>query len=625
MKHLNTSMFLVLMSSLLLSSMEIDLYATSRENDEEVKTGNYKRGARDKGAEKCTYDFIIIGAGVGGSVLAGRLTENPSYSVCLLEAGQEADNPLISFPISWPFLYFNAKHDWSFWTKPLNDDPATRLFAWPRGKMLGGSSNHNAVQWSWGGQWVYDSWQNNLGLSEWGYNDIQPYLQKAEHVFGLLDGQPVDYTVRGNSGPIPIRQTKIMQDINNEFLSFSRTEEPAGLGLASFSDINLATVPGFAWGQQNVNDQYLRVSAYDAYVKPFIHTRPQLTVKVGAIVTRIILDKNNVATGVEYICKGKLKRIFSRKEVLLCAGVAQSPKILMHSGIGPKDVLASTVPEAVPLRLELPGVGKNVQDHIFCSLFYGVDKVPQTIYPGPFSPLSPYTNFLDLDGFVSLSNTSSLDFEFVPILAPVVAIKEANVFGSIIANGSVPVPEGTAFIIAPTFLLTKNQSRGEITIHSNNPLDPPIITPPYFNDPENSDLARLVAVLKKTRDIFEKFSAWLKSSPSNLNGENIQITGEVLPGVSVITDAQIKNYLLGFSVPSTHQVGGCSMGLSPAQGAVVDRYFNVFGIKKLRIVDGSVFPSTTQTRPSATIYAMAERASDFIKAKYASRAISKKP
>ncbi|MGE0010019.1 MAG: GMC family oxidoreductase [Candidatus Babeliales bacterium] len=571
---------------------------------------------------KESADFVIVGAGIGGCVLAGRLTENPNFSVCLLEAGQDAKDPLIPFPVFWTNLYFNAEHDWSFWTKPLentnpNETAVSRLFAWPRGKMLGGSTNHYAVQWSWGSKFVYDNWKNNLGLTQWGYQEILPFLQKAEHVFGLLDGQePSD--CRGFEGPIPVRETNIQKPIHNEFLDFSRASlSDGGLGLATFSDIQFATEPGFAWGQNTVTELRTRVSAYDAYVRPFIATRKNLKVKVGSFVTRILLDKNKKATGVEYIVNGISRKIFARKEVIICGGVVNSPKILMQSGIGPADVLAATTPEPVQLRHDLPGVGKNVCDHIFGQIYYGTNKFPEPISDGPASPFFLSSNFLEMDGFMSLEPETrncilppvhGLDFELVPILAPAILVKEIDTFNSFF-QGSLPVPAGTAFFINAAYLLTQPKSNGEIVIFSNNPLDPPYIIPPYFT--EEQDVTDLRNAFKKSREVMEKFTTWLETSTTNTEG--IQITGEVFPGPNIQADAQIDLFNKSFATPSTHQVGGCKMGANNDPLAVVDQEFRVFGIRNLRVVDGSVLPTTTVTRPSATIYAMSERAADIIK------------
>ena len=439
-------------------------------------------------------------------------------------------------------------------------------------------------------------------------------MQKAEHVFPLLDGQPVNYAVRGDAGPIPVRETMVRKPIHHEFLNFSRASAiDGGLGLATFSDINLANVEGFAWGQQNVGADRLRVSAYDAYVRPFINKRKNLHIKVGAVTTRILLDCNNVAKGVEYVNKGTSQRIFARKEVILAAGAVNSPKILMHSGIGPREVLESTAPQAIPVRLDVPGVGKNIQDHFFPIIMYGVNKFPEPVDNGPFAPFSPFTNFLDLDGFLSLTgNPADLNFEFVPILAPAILVKEIDTFNSFVTTGNMPIPPNTAFFIEPAFLITQPKSRGEITVFSNNPLDPPHIVPPYFNDAHNEDVINTREAFKKSRAIFEKFTQWLQTSPTNLAGENIQITGEVIPGPTVITDEQIESYIKAFSTPSTHQTGGCKMGLENDDLAVVDQHFKVYGISRLRVVDGSVLPTITRTRPQATIYAMAERAAEFI-------------
>lgn len=561
-----------------------------------------------------TVDFVIVGAGIGGSVLAGELSNN--FCVCLLEAGQDATDPLIPYPVYWPQLYFNADHDWSFWTKPLYNNPLfpsdgtiNRLFAWPRGKMLGGSSNHNAVQWNWGGQFVYNNWQNNLGLTMWGYNDILPYLQQVEHVYGTLNGQQPS-PLRGTSGPVPIRETNVQKPIDNEFLNFSRASiGSGGLGLATFSDINLTTVPGFAWGQNNVTDARTRVSAYDAYARPVLY-KNNVSVKTGAYVTRVILDKNKRARGVEYVQKGQTKRIYASKEVILSGGVANSPKILMHSGIGPSNVLATTIPQPVPLRHNLPGVGKNVRDHIFTQIFYAVNKFPSPAYPGPDAPFSLSANFLEMDGFLSLTpGGTSLDYELVQILAPAILVSEIDTFNSFF-QGSLPVPVGTRFVIAPSFLLTQPVSQGEIVISSNNPLDPPNIVPPYFID--ENDIVNLRMAFKQVRTIMSQFTTWLQTSPTNLAGENIQILGEIFPGPNITTDSQIDIFLKSFSTPSTHQVGGCKMGADNDPMAVVDQKFKVMGIKGLRVVDGSVLPTPTVTRPQATIYAMSLRAADFI-------------
>jgi choline dehydrogenase len=288
-------------------------------------------------------DYIILGAGSAGCVLASRLTENPACSVLLLEAGGPDDHPEIRIPTRWWNLMGTAV-DWCYQTEP-QAHLHNRILTWNRGKVLGGSSSINALVYIRGHRWDYDHWAE-LGATGWSYADVLPYFKNAEH----QQRGPNDY--HGADGPLHIEDIPALSPIADRFIAAGRE-----WGLPLNEDFNGAEQEGVGWYQVTQKNGE-RHSAVDAYLRLAL-TRPNLQVESRAHVTRILFEGIH-AVGVEYVQSDQLHRAYADQEVILCGGAINSPQILLQSGIGPASPLRQF---DIPVVVDLPGVGENLQDH----------------------------------------------------------------------------------------------------------------------------------------------------------------------------------------------------------------------------------------------------------------------
>ena len=525
------------------------------------------------------YDYIIVGAGSAGCVLANRLSKNPKNRVLLLEAGREDKSITLKMPGAVLLNLKSTKHNWAFKGEP-EPELAGRQLQHDRGKTLGGSSSINGMVFIRGNSLDYEGWRQ-MGCDGWGYADVLPYFKKMESYSGGGD----DF--RGDSGPLRVHRSVPKDPLSIAFINagkeagYKETDDISGYCQEGFGIFDRTVFKGERW------------STTRGYLDP-VRDRKNLTIITKALVCKLILE-NNKATGVCFKDnKNKIFNVKSNKEVILCAGAVGSPHILMLSGIGPKDHLKSM---GINLIADMPGVGQNLQDHPDFMIKYKCLK-PVTLWPKTkrLNSIGAGIQWLLTKEGMCASN----HFDSVACIrsGPGVEYPDLQLCISPIAmenNSWQPLKEH-AFQVHVGLMRT--HSRGKIELRSNNPADPPRILVNYLKDKRDRELMRKGIHL--VRELLDQ------PSFSDLKGE------EIFPGDNCKSDADLDAKLNSHTTSQWHLACTARMGLKTDKYAVVDNSGKVHGITSLRVVDASIMPFAPNGNTNAPTIMIAEKISDEI-------------
>jgi choline dehydrogenase len=496
------------------------------------------------------YDFIIVGAGTAGCVLAARLSEQTEARVLLLEAGGREPLDAVAVPPAWPSLA-GTSADWGDTAVPLVASGTT--MRWARGRGLGGSSSINGMIFTRGHRSSYDAWPL-AGAAGWGFDELLPYLKRSEHAHGH------DPALRGDAGPLSVSPATRRHPLAEAGLAAALES-----GHRAATDISGGLEEGFGWSDLTIADGK-RVSAADAYLTPAL-SRSNLELVTDALVHRVLVQDDR-CVGVEYSVGREVLSAGCRGEVVLAAGTFGSPLVLMRSGVGPSPHLRAVGVEVI---LDLPGVGQNLQDHAAVSVVYRSAR-----------PMPPAANghgevlgLLRSDAALDAPDLQIL-FIDVPYSAP-----------------SLPGPDqGYALLVS----LMAPHSRGSVSLRSGAPQTRPVLDPNYLSDPRDTDV--LVAGLDLARAIGAAgaLDPWRGA--------------EVHPGRDTCSSDIRRAYLRQAVQTYHHPVGTCRIGED--EMSVVDTDLRVRGIGGLRVADASVMPSIVSGNTMATVYGIAERAASLV-------------
>tara|TARA_Y200000002_G_scaffold347401_1_gene322593 strand:- start:82 stop:1752 length:1671 start_codon:yes stop_codon:yes gene_type:complete len=525
------------------------------------------------------YDYIIVGAGSAGCVLANRLSKNPKNSVLLIEAGREDKSITLKMPAAVLLNLKSTKHNWAFKGEP-EPELAGRQLQHDRGKTLGGSSSINGMVFIRGNSLDYEGWRQ-MGCEGWGYADVLPYFKKMESYSGGGD----DF--RGESGPL-----KVHRSIPKDPLSLAFIKAGKEAGYKETDDISGYCQEGFGIFDRTVFKGE-RWSTTRAYLDP-VRRRKNLTIITKALVCKLILE-NNTATGVCFKNnKDKIFNVKSKKEVILCAGAVGSPHLLMLSGIGPKDHLKSM---GINLKADLPGVGQNLQDHPDFMIKYKCLK-PVTLWPKTKKLNSVGAGIQWLLTREGMCASNHFDAVACVRSGPTVEYPDLQFCISPIAmddNTWQPLQEH-AFQVHVGLMRT--HSRGKIELRSSNPADPPRILVNYLKDKRDRELMRKGIHL--VRELLDQ------PAFSELKGE------EIFPGDICKSDSDLDTKLNSHTTSQWHLACTARMGLKTDKYAVVDNSGRVHGFNGLRVVDASIMPFAPNGNTNAPTIMIAEKISDKI-------------
>ena len=536
--------------------------------------------------EKC--DYLIVGSGAAGAIVAARLSENPDASVILLEAGGKNNSLLLRVPGLGFAAANHPKYNWGFEAEP---SPAmdNRKLIWLQGRVLGGSSSINGMIYTRGHSREYDIWRQ-MGCEGWGSNDVLPYFKRLE---SFEDSNSREL---GKEGPVSIRKAKPDLEICDAFLQAARDE-----GYPILSDMNSDVTEGFGFYDINAGTGR-RMSAATSYLEP-ISKRRNLMVIPHAQVVKILIE-NNSANGVEFFWKGKLRQLFAEKEVVLSSGAIKTPQLLMLSGIGPENELEKF---GIKVKLNSPKVGKTLQNHVcyrpqyLCSAPISSSKHLQPLnilkagMKYVFDKSGPLAEtYAVAGGFLKTDKTLEVPDAQVVLLSALGPTKTGGAGYKI--RDLLPDEHGFGL----TVYQGSPRSRGSVTLRSPDPFDQPLITSGYFSDPY--DMEVLKTAVKKMRKMMKQpaISQFIKK--------------ELAPGEDIEDEKSLEKEIRRNGATAYHQCASCAMG--PEDDSVLNEKLQVRGIDKLRIADASVMPRIPNAALHAPSMMIGEKAAALIKGEF---------
>ena len=529
-----------------------------------------------------TFDYIVVGGGTAGSIMVNRLSADGA-SVCLLEAGPKDRHPFIHIPAGYIKNIYSPKMTWNFKSKP-ELATANRSFPLPQGRVLGGSSSINGLNYVRGQSADYDNWAQ-MGNTGWSYGDVLPYFKRSERRIG-----PGDDAVRGRDGEMPITDLDLIHPVCEAFIKGA-----AQMGIPRNPDYNSGDQAGTGYFQRTMHKGY-RYSAAKAFLRP-ARKRPNVDIRTNAQVAEILFEGTR-ANGVRYLRDGRegnAVEVRARREVILCAGALNTPKLLQLSGIGPAEVLGDL---GIKVRVDLHGVGNNLRDHYgvrmvstlkgvktFNSMAQGLPlglEVVKWLWGRPsLLSVSPSLTHLFWKSSDALE-TPDLEYVMTP---------------ASFREGTVGLLDNMPGMTVGVWQM-RPESHGYVRPVSRNPFDPPEINPNYLSDPRDQQ------VLLRSIHLGRKLMTTAPLQP--------WLTGKTNPDQDLQSDDELLDWARREGITVYHMIGTARMGPDGDPGAVVDSQLRVRGLQGLRVADASVMPVMPSGNTNAPVMMVAEKAADMI-------------